>query len=123
MDLDGQFDDLKRRADAELARRLFAAAVLVQAEAKRDYGRAGNPAPHANPAPKGAFPAFRTLNLRDGIATDAASPADVAAAGLRVRVGYLTGAAYGGALARKGWLGVKDTYRRVERRVAQLMGA
>ena len=121
MNTDAAFDDLKRRANDALAARLFAAAVLLQAEAKRDYSRP-NPAPHDNPAPKGAFPAGRTWNLRDGIAIDAASPADVAAAGMRVRVGYLTGASYGGALARKGWLGVKDSYSRVRDRVAKLLG-
>lgn len=120
-DTDAAFDDLKRRATEEAARRLFAAAVLLQAEAKRDYSRS-NPAPHGNPAPKGEFPRGRTWNLRDGIAIDAAGPAEVAAAGLRVRVGYLTGASYGGALSRRGWLGVKDTYARVRDRVARLMG-
>ena len=121
MDPEASFDDLKKRANDEVAKRLFAAALLLQAEAKRDYSRA-NPAPHASPAPKGTFPKARTFNLRDSVAIDAASPADVTAAGLRVRVGYLTGAAYGGSLVRKGWLGVKDTYDRVRDRVAKLLG-
>jgi hypothetical protein len=115
------FEDFKRRARQRLAERLLAAALLLQAEAKRDLSRA-NPAPHDSPAPQGEFPRARTFNLRDSIAVDAASPAEVEANGQRVRVGYLPGAAYGGILARKGWKGVFDTYRRVEKRIAKILG-
>lgn len=117
-----EYEALLERARAQLARRMLAAALLVQAEAKRDYSRGTNPAPHLNPAPPGTFPRARTFNLRDGIAINPSSPADIANAGYRVRVGYLQGAFYGAVLARKGWLGIRDTLARCRPALAKILG-
>jgi hypothetical protein len=122
MSFDESIDDLSLRLREELAKRVLAAAVLLQAETKRDYSRS-NPRPHNNPAPRGEFPRGRTWNLRDGIAIIPATVEGVMAEGGRVRVGYLPAAFYGVVLANKGWKGIKDTYVRVRQQLAKILGA
>lgn len=114
------FEEMKKRVRLAVAKRLLAAAVLTQAEAKRDLS-VPNPAPHLNPAPRGEFPRARTFNLRDA---QAISPADLGeiARGLFVRVGVLRNAAYGPILASRGWKGIRDTYARVRDRVRRIIG-
>ena len=119
-DRDHAAESLKRRLDAEMAKRLMAAALMVQAEHKRSLSVA-NPAPHDSPAPKGSFPAGRTWNLRDSVAVSPDTLAGVASAG-SVRVGVLKGAFYGAALTNRGWLGIRDTLSRVRGRVQRMLG-
>jgi hypothetical protein len=121
MDFGEALEDVVRRARLALASRLLAAAVLLQAEAKRDYSRS-NPYPHDNPAPRGEFPRGRTWNLRDSIAIVPTTPQAIAAAGQTVRVGYLPAAFYGAALANRGWKGIEDTYDRVYLQLVRIIG-
>ncbi len=102
------------------AKRLLAAALHLQAEAKRDYSRS-NPAPHDHPAPRGEFPKGRTWNLRDSVAVDPASLATIAKT-LTVRVGWLSGAKYGFFLMQKGWKGLRDTLARTRPQLEALLG-
>lgn len=108
------------RIQRHAAERLLAVATAFQAEAKKDYSRRSNPFPHDHPAPKGQWPAGRTWNLRDSIAIDPPTVAGIVAAGLVVRVGVLTTAHYGAILTAKGWLGLRDTLRRVRSRLARI---
>ncbi len=113
-------EDLGDDLAGEVAKRLLAGGLLLQAEAKRDLSRS-NPAPHANPAPPGQFPRGRTWNLRDGVVVDPAA-VDAVRRTMRVRVGLLGGAWYGEALRRRGWLGIPDTARRIAGRLKALLG-
>lgn len=109
-----------RDAQDRLARRILAAGLYLQGEAKRDYSRS-NPAPHKNPAPKGEFPRGRTWNLRDSIAVQPETIRGIIAADQTVRVGYLPAAFYGAALANRGWKGILDTYTRCRGVVAAII--
>ncbi len=100
--------------------RLMAAAVLLQAEHKRDLSRLSNPAPHRTPAPRGTWPAGRTWNLRDSVAIDPADLNEIVKSG-RVRVGLLKNAFYGNVLAVKGWKGLLDTLDRVRGQVVAIL--
>lgn len=111
-DFDAAIDQLVKRAQEGLARRLLTAAVVLQAQAKGDYSKS-NPAPHLNPAPRGQFPRGRTWNLRDSIAIQPTTIAGIIREGQTVRVGYLPAAFYGAALANRGWKGITDSYASV----------
>ena len=113
-------DQVDAQLRAAAAKRLLAAALVLQAESKADYGRS-NPAPHANPAPRGEFPRGRTWNLRDGVAIEPADLATVAKT-LRVRVGWLSAARYGYFLQARGWKGIRDTLARTLPRLRQVLG-
>jgi len=100
----------------QAAKRLLAAALVLQAEHRKDLSR-GNPAPHDSPAAKGEFPKARTGHLIAAIGVEPASPAQVKQT-LRVRVGWKPAGFYGLALWRKGWKGLKDTLDRARGLVA-----
>lgn len=103
----------------EAARRLLAAAIVLQTDHRTDLSR-GNPAPHTSPAPKGEFPRLRTGGLRAGVAVHPAGLAEVASAG-GVSVGYRPGAEYGLFLGGKGWKWLLDTLRREKGRIDRVL--
>lgn len=107
------------RVRAEVARRLLAAALALQAAARADVSR-GNPAPHDNPAPKGEFPKLRTGGGRAAIAVAPASVAEVAERG-SVGVGHRRGGAHLLYLAGKGWKGIADSLQRARGRIDALL--
>lgn len=96
--------DLRRRLD----RRILAAAVLLQAEHKRDLSKTFPPASRP-----GQYPAARTLNLRDSVT--------VAPVRDGYRVGYFTNASYVVYLAIRGRLTVLDTAQRIGPRMARIL--
>jgi|SRR5579883_3010892 len=100
----------------EAAKLLLRAAVILQAEHKRDLSRKTNPPPHTTPSRPGEFPAIRTGNLRDSPAFEPTDLAEVRQT-LTVRVGIRKNAEYGWWLYRKGWLGLPDTLARVRDRL------
>lgn len=110
------YEDAMREA---AARRLLAAALTLQTEARKDVSR-GNPSPHDHPAPRGEFPKLRTGHGRAAIGLDLTSLAAVKKT-LRVRVGYRKPAhlAY---LGQRGWLWLRDTLRRVSGQLAGILG-
>lgn len=99
-------DQLVKRAQEGLAKRLLMAAVVLQAQAKSDYSK-------SNPAPRGQFPRGQTWNLRDSVAIQPTTIAGIIREGQTVRVGYLPAAFYGAALANRGWKGITDSYASV----------
>lgn len=107
------------RIRAEVARRLLAAALALQAEARADVSR-GNPAPHDNPAPKGEFPKLRTGGGRAAIAVTPASVAAVADRG-SVGVGHRRTGAHLLYLSGKGWKGIGDSLQRARGRINALL--
>jgi hypothetical protein len=94
--------------------RLKAAALLLQAEHKRDLSTA-NPAPHRNSSRPGEYPKARTYNLRDAVAVERVQK------GVEWRVGYLKNADYIVALTRNLRKNVFDTARRVQSRIAKIL--
>lgn len=117
----GDLSEWRRQVEQRQRQRagqvIYALATKFQAAAKADYS-VPNPAPHHTPAPKGQFPRARTFNLRDAITIDR-SLAEAVATG-EVRVGVLKSAFYGAALARRGWKGLLDSYRRHRAALARL---
>ncbi len=99
-----------RRLEADIRRRLLAAAVLLQAEHKRDLSRTFPPA-----SSPGQYPAARTFNLRDSV-TVAPIPDGY-------RVGYLANASYLVFLAARGRLTIIDTARRIAPRLRKIMSS
>ena len=98
------------RLNAAIRRRLLAAAVLLQAEHKRDLSKTFPPA-----SSPGQFPAARTLNLRDSV-TVVEIPGGW-------RIGYLPSvAAYLPVLIRRGRRGIHDTARRIMPRLLKIIG-
>lgn len=91
-----------------IRRRLLAAAVLLQAEHKRDLSKTFPPA-----SVPGQFPAARTLNLRDSVAVVPIKDG--------FRVGYLQNAFYVVPLVRRGRLGVADTAERIRNRLLKII--
>lgn len=90
-----------------LAKRLLAAALLLQSEHQRRLS-VSNPRPHRTPAAKGQYPRTRTGALRKGVVVEPTSLADVMAT-MEVRVGLTGNVFYGNVLEEKGWLGLKQT--------------
>lgn len=115
-----RWDQLEHTVREQLARRLLAAAAMLQSEAKRDYS-SSNPAPHKTPAPRGEFPRGRTWNLRDAVEIFPRDLAEIARRG-KVRVGITKNAFYGAILKQRGWKGIRDTYSRVKPALAKLLG-
>lgn len=101
--------DPTAQLEAIVRRRLLAAAVLLQAEHKKDLSKTFPPA-----STSGQYPAARTMNLRDAV-TVAEIPGGY-------RVGYLTSATYVIWLAARGRLTVRDTAARIAPRLARIMG-
>lgn len=97
-----------RRLEADIRRRLLAAAVLLQAEHKRDLSKTFPPA-----SSPGQFPAARTFNLRDSVAVVPIKDG--------YRVGYLANAAYIVWLVKRGRLGIIDTLQRIRPRVNRII--
>lgn len=95
--------------NAMLQRRILAAAVLLQAEHKRDLSKTYPPA-----STPGQYPAARTLNLRDSV-TVVEIPGGY-------RIGYLVNAAYIVPLVKRGRLGVLDTLARIRPRLLKILG-
>lgn len=89
-------------------RRLLAAAVLLQAEHKRDLSKTFPPA-----SKPGMYPAARTLNLRDSV-TVVKIPGGY-------RVGYLANAGYVLFLANRNRKTVLDTTARIAPRLARIV--
>ena len=94
--------------EAMLQRRLLAAAVLLQAEHKRDLSKTFPPA-----SIPGQFPAARTFNLRDSVTV-------VPIRG-GFRVGYLQNADYIVWLIKGKRLGIHDTARRIMPRLNRIL--
>jgi len=92
---------------------LMGAAVLLQAEHKRDLSKA-NPAPHLNPSKVGEFPRARTYNLRDAVAVEKVGPYEV-------RVGYLANAWYIVPLSVRARLNVTHTAQRIKSRIDAIL--
>lgn len=107
--------------DAEVAKRLMAAALALQAEEKRSLSTA-NPPPHANSSKPGEYPKARTYNLRDAVAIDPPTLAGIRAGGFRVRVGYLASAWYIVPLSQRKRLNVIDTANRIAGRIRTILG-
>jgi len=97
-----------RSIEARLNRRLLAAAVLLQAEHKRDLSKTYPPA-----SVPGQFPAARTLNLRDSV-TVVPIPGGY-------RVGYRVNAEYIVYLVKRGRLGIVDTLSRIRPRMNRII--
>lgn len=97
-----------RSLETQLRRRLLAAAVLLQAEHKRDLSKTFPPA-----SAPGQFPAARTLNLRDSVAVVPIQDG--------YRVGYLANAPYIVWLVKRGRKGILDTLARVRPRVQRII--
>ena len=97
------------RLRRDLERRLLAAAVLLQAEHKRDLSKTFPPA-----SAVGQFPAARTFNGRDSVT--------VVKIPNGFRVGYAVNAAYLLFLFANGRLGLIDTARRVMPRLRKVIG-
>jgi hypothetical protein len=108
------------RVRQEAARRLLAAAITLQSAARADVS-AGNPAPHDDPAPKGAFPKLRTGGGRANIAVAPASVGEIVAGGA-VSVGHRGGGAHLFFLAGKGWKGILGTLARERTRIQAVLG-
>ena len=96
--------------EALLQRRLLAAAVLLQAEHKRDLSKTFPPA--SNP---GQFPAARTFNLRDSVTVVPIKGG--------YRVGYLANASYIVWLIKRNRKGIHDTARRIMPRLLKIIGS
>lgn len=96
--------------EARLRQRLLAAAVLLQAEHKRDLSRTFPPA-----SQPGQFPAARTLNLRDSV-TVVPIPGGH-------RVGYLANAGYVVFLAGRGRRTLIDTVNRIRPKLQKVLNA
>lgn len=96
-------------ARRQLNRRLLAAAVLLQAEHKRDLSKTYPPA-----SKPGQYPAARTLNLRDAVTVIPIKNG--------FRVGYLVNAAYIVHLVARGRLGLLDTAQRIMPRLRKIIG-
>jgi len=100
--------------EKQVQARLMAAAVLLQAEHKRDLSKA-NPAPHGNPSKPGEYPKARTYNLRDAVSIEKVGPYEV-------RVGYLRSAWYIVPLSIRLRLNVRDTAERIQSRLNAILG-
>lgn len=96
------------RIAGRIRNRLIAAAVLLQAEHKRDLSKTFPPA-----SAPGQFPAARTLNLRDSVTVVEIQDG--------FRVGYLVNAQYIVPLVKRGRLGIYDTAGRVRPRMQKLI--
>lgn len=96
------------RIEAQIRRRLIAAAALLVAEHKRDLSKTFPPA-----SSPGQYPAARTFNLRDSV-TAVEIPNGV-------RVGYLANASYILPLVRRGRLGILDTATRIMPRLLRII--
>ena len=97
-----------RSIEGRLNRRLLAAAVLLQAEHKRDLSKTYPPA-----SVPGQFPAARTLNLRDSVTV---VPIEGG-----YRIGYLVNAEYIVWLVKRGRLGIVDTLNRIRPRINRII--
>lgn len=100
----------------QAAKRLLAAALVLQAEHRKDLSR-GNPAPHDGPAAKGEFPKARTGHLIANVGVEPLSAAQVKRT-LKARVGWKPAGFYGLALWNRGWKGIKDTLSRARSAIA-----
>lgn len=109
-----------RELDLEIARRILAAALLLQAEHKRDLSTA-NPPPHLNSSKPGQYPKARTYNLRDAVVVEPRSPAAIADNRLRAKVGYLVSADYILALTNRKRKNVEDTAERIRPRLTAIL--
>lgn len=107
------------RAREAAARRLIAAALVVQSQARTDLSK-GNPSPHDHPAARGDFPRLRTGGGRASVAIEPAAPRAVMASG-RVSVGYRPSGVHLNHLKRKGWLGLIDSFVKVRSRVTAIL--
>ncbi len=94
--------------------RLKAAALLLQAEHKKDLSTA-NPAPHRTPSRPGEYPKARTYNLRDAVAIERVKY------GVEYRVGYYRNAEYIVPLTRKLRKNVFDTAARISARLQRIL--
>ncbi len=112
-------DAIVQRIRAEAARRLLAAAVTLQSAYRADVSK-GNPAPHDNPAPKGAFPRLRTGGGRANVAVVPASISEVMASGV-VSVGHREAGKHLFFLAGKGWKGILDTLARERPKIQRIL--
>lgn len=103
-----------KRLTKETDDRLRAAALLLQAEHKRDLSTA-NPAPHTNPSKPGQYPRARTYNLRDAVT------AVMVKYGVEWRVGYLQSAEYIIPLTNRKRKNVEDTAERIRPRINAIL--
>ena len=94
--------------EAMLQRRLLAAAVLLQAEHKRDLSKTFPPA-----SSPGQFPAARTLNLRDSVTVVPIKGG--------YRIGYLQNASYITWLIKNKRLGIHDTAKPIMPRLNRII--
>lgn len=97
-----------RALEATIRRRVLAAAVLLQAEHKRDLSTTFPPA-----SSPGQYPAARTFNLRDSVTVVPIKDG--------YRVGYLANAAYIVWLVKRGRKGVVDTLNRIRPRIDRII--
>lgn len=93
----------------QVQRRVLAAAVLLQAEHKRNLSSTFPPASRP-----GEYPAARTLNLRDSVTVVPIRDG--------YRVGYAANAGYIVHLARRNRLTVIDTARRIAPQLRKILG-
>jgi len=101
------------KLDKQVQARLMGAAVMLQAEHKRDLSKA-NPRPHLSPSKVGEYPKARTYNLRDAVAVEKVGPYEI-------RVGYWASAWYILPLSNRARLNVTHTAARIKARVDAIL--
>ncbi len=114
-------DAIVNRVRQEAARRLLGAAIHLQSAHRKNVST-GNPAPHDNPAPKGAFPKLRTGGGRAGVAVEPVSINEIMRSGA-VSVGHREAGKHLFFLAGRGWKGILDTLQQERARIRQILGA
>ena len=108
-------DEAKARIEEAVARKLIAAAIILQTEHMADLST-GPP-----PSARGEFPHYVTHNLRSAVDYEPKNVAAVAAEG-EVRVGYQRRAWYILALIKIGRKSLRDTLERVRARMQGMLG-
>lgn len=109
---------VKQDIRTELAKRLIAAAIMLQQAEVQNLATA-NPPPHNNPAPRGQYPRGRTWNLRSNVVFAPSTIPEVADS-LSIQVGYRQRAFYGAVLGKRGWKWLADTAVMLRPRIALL---
>lgn len=109
-------DAMKANRRDQLAKRLIAAAIILQTEHTADLSSTYPPA-----SKPGEFPHGRTWNLRSAIDYEPKTAAEVAR-DMEVRVGYQQRAWYILRLVKLGRKSLRDTMKRVRGRINQMLG-